>query len=111
MNAKMIGKWLFLLGLLIAVVTSLFSFTATWLSLILLIVGILAAILFFDSEDVVNVGLRFFILTLVSGALSGVPAVGSYITGIFSAAVAFIAPVVLTLLVIWFVKHYFSMSK
>jgi hypothetical protein len=104
---KIIGKWLYLIGLLIAVVAGLFSFSQTWLSLILVIVGILAAILFLDSDDVVNFGIRFLVLAAVAGALNSIPAVGSYITGAFTAVVAFLAPVALTLLVVHFVKKYF----
>jgi len=107
MNAKSIGKWLFLLGLLIAVIASLFSYTATWLSLVLLLLGIAAAILFFDTKDLVHMGIRFLVLAAVAGALNSVPAVGTYLTGIFTAAVAFLAPVLLTLLVIFFFKKYF----
>jgi hypothetical protein len=106
-NAKSIGKWLFLLGLLIAVVASLFSMSATWLSLILVLVGIAAAILYFDTEDLVNMGIRFLVLTVVASALNSVPVVGPFITGIFTAAVAFLGPILLTLLVIWFFKKYF----
>jgi hypothetical protein len=105
--SKTIGKWLYLIGLLIAIVAGLFSLSFTWLSLILLIMGILAAIMFLDSNDVVNFGIRFLVLAAVAGALNSVPAVGSYITGIFTAVVAFLAPVALTLLVVHFVRKYF----
>lgn len=104
---KTIGKWLYLLGLFIAIVAALFSFSQTWLSLILVLMGILAAILFLDSDDVVNTGIRFIVLATVAGALDSIPAVGPYITGIFTAVVVFLAPVVLTLLVVYFVKKYF----
>jgi len=107
MNAKSIGKWLFLLGLLTAVVASLFSYTATWLSLVLVVLGVAAAILFFETKDLVHMGIRFLVLATVAGALNSVPAVGTYITGIFTAAVVFLAPVLLTLLVIFFFKKYF----
>jgi len=105
--SKTIGKWLYLIGLLIALVAGLFSFSQTWLSLILLVMGILAAILFLDSGDVVNFGIRFLVLAAVAGALNSVPAVGTYLTGMFTAAVMFLAPVALTLLVVYFVKKYF----
>jgi len=105
--SKTIGKWFYLIGLLIAIVAGLFSLSFTWLSLILLIMGILAAIMFLDSNDVVNFGIRFLVLAAVAGALNSVPAVGSYITGIFTAVVAFLAPVALTLLVVHFVRKYF----
>jgi len=108
--SKTIGKWLYLIGLLIAVVAGLFSLSFSWLSLILALMGILAAVLYLDSDDVVNFGIRFLLLAAVAGALTGVPAVGSFLTGAFSAVVAFLAPVALTLLVVHFVKKYF-MSK
>ena len=104
---KSIGKWLYLIGLLIAAVAGLFSFANTWVSLILVILGILAAVLFLDSDDVVNFGIRFLVLAAVAGALDSIPAVGPYITGFFHGVVAFLAPVALTLLVIHFVKKYF----
>jgi hypothetical protein len=104
---KTIGKWLYLIGLLIAAIAGLFSFSQTWLSLILVIVGILAAIFFLDSDDVVNFGIRFLLLYAVAGALNAIPIVGPYITGLFTGVVAFLAPVALTLLVVHFVKKYF----
>jgi hypothetical protein len=104
---KTIGKWLYLIGLLIAIVAGLFSLSFSWLSLILVIMGILAAILFLDSNDVVNAGIRFLVLATVAGALNSLPFVGPYITGMFTAVVGFLAPVVLTLLVVWFIKKYF----
>jgi hypothetical protein len=105
--SKTIGKWLYLAGLLLAVVAGLFSLSFSWLSLILLFMGVLAAILFLDSDDVVNTGIRFLVLATVAGALNSFPLVGPYFTGAFTAVVAFLAPVVLTLLVVWFVKKYF----
>lgn len=104
---KTIGKWLYLIGLVIAAIAGLFSLSFSWLSLILLIMGILAAILFLDSNDVVNAGIRFLVLATVAGALNSLPFAGPYLTGMFSAVVAFLAPVVLTLLVVYFVKKYF----
>jgi hypothetical protein len=104
---KTIGKWLYLIGLLIAIVAGLFSLSFSWLSLILVIMGILAAILFLDSNDVVNAGIRFLVLATVAGALNSLPFVGPYITGMFTAVVGFLSPVVLTLLVVWFIKKYF----
>lgn len=108
--SKTIGKWLYLIGLLIAIVAGLFSLSFTWLSLILVIMGILAAILFLDSNDVANFGIRFLVLAAVAGALNSLPFVGPYLTGMFTAVVVFLAPVVLTLLVVYFVKKYFFTS-
>jgi hypothetical protein len=105
--AKTIGKWLYLLGLLVAVIAGMFSLSFLWLSLILLVMGVLAAILFVDSSDVVNFGIRFLVLAAVYGALDSVPAIGKFLTGGFGGAVAFLGPVLLTTLVIYFIKKYF----
>ncbi len=104
---KTVGKWLYLIGLLVAVVAGLFGYAAMWLSAILMLAGILAAIFFLDSNDVVNFGIRFLLLAAVAGALNEVPAIGTYLTGAFTGAVTFLAPVALTLLVVYFVKKYF----
>ncbi len=106
MNAKTLGKWLFLLGLLVAVVVGLFGLSFDWLNWILIIVGILAAFMYFDYNDVANIGIRFLVLAAVAGAFDSLIAVGPYLTGIFTATVGFLAPVVLTLLVIWFFKKH-----
>ncbi len=108
---KNIGKWLYLLGLLVAVVVGLIGFSASWLSLILALVGILAAIFYIDSDDIVNQGIRYLVLGAVYSVLDGLPFVGPYLTGMFGAAFAFLGPVVLTTLVMWFVKKYFFGKK
>jgi hypothetical protein len=51
------------------------------------------------------------VLGAVYNVLDGIPAIGSYLTGIFGAVFAFLGPVVLTTLVIWFVKKYFMGKK
>jgi hypothetical protein len=80
-----------------------------WVSLILVIMGILAAIFFFDADDLVNAGIRFLVLFAVKDALNGISIVGLYITGLFNGVYGFLAPVLLTLLVVHFVKKYFKM--
>jgi len=104
---KTVGKWLYLIGLLGAGLAGLFSYSATWLALIFALMGILAAIFYLDSGDVVNAGIRFLVLFAVRGVLDAVPAVGPYITGWFTGVVGFLGPVVLTLLVVHFFKKYF----
>ena len=106
---KTIGKWLYLIGLLIAGILGLISFSNQWVSLLLVIVGILAAIFYLDSEDLVNAGIRFLVLAVVKDALTAVPAIGKYFGGFFNGVFMFLAPVLLTLLVIHFVKKYFKM--
>lgn len=104
---KNIGKWLYLLGLLVAAVVGLLGFSASWLSIILVLVGILAGIFFIDSDDIVHIGIRYLVLGAVYSVLNGIPAIGPFLTGLFGGVFAFLGPVVLTALVMWFVKKYF----
>ena len=108
---KNIGKWLYLIGLLVAGVVGLVGFSAPWLSIILVLVGILAAIFYVDTNDVVNAGIRFLVLAVVYAALDAIPAVGPYLTGFFAGVLAFLGPVLLTSLIIYFVKKYFLGKK
>jgi len=93
--------------LLVAVVAGMFCLSFSWLSLILLVMGILAAIMFLDSDSAVNAGIRYLVLASVAGAQNSLPFVGSFLTGMFTAVVVFLALVVLTLLVVYIVKKYF----
>ncbi len=106
-----IGKWLYLVGLLVAGVVGLVGFSAPWLSIILVVVGIVAAILYVDTNDLVNAGIRFLVLAAVYAVLDVIPLVGPFLTGFFGGVLAFLGPVLLTALVIYFVKKYFFPSK
>jgi hypothetical protein len=108
---KSIFKWVYLLGLLVAVVVALVGYSADWLTWLLILVGILVGIFYFDSGDVVNLGIRYLVLVATASALDGLLAVGSYLTTIFVAAAGFLGPVVLTVLVVYFVKKYFFGGK
>lgn len=104
---KTLFKWLFLIGLLVAIVAALVNFSAIWLTSLLILVAVLAGIFFFNPDDVVNQGIRYLVLVAVAAMLDKFIGVGPYLTAIFTAAVAFIGPAVLTVLVVHFVKKYF----
>jgi len=108
---KAYGKWFYLLGMLVAVVAGLFSFQATWLSLIVLLLAILAGIFYIESDNLVNGGIRYLVFVTVQGAFGAIPAVGSSLSSIFGAMAAFLAPVFLTALVVYFVKRFFTSKK
>jgi hypothetical protein len=110
-NMKNIGKWLYLVGLLVAGVVGLAGFSAAWLSIILVLVGILAAIFYFDTSDLVGAGVRYLVLAAVFSVLDAIPAVGTYLTGFFGGVLAFLGPVLLTALVMHFVRKYFLAKK
>jgi len=103
---KTLGKWLFLIGLLVAVIAGLVSFSANWLTWILVIVGVLAGVFYFDPDDVAHMGIRYLALVATAAAFNQLDFLGPYLTGIFTAAAAFLTPVVLTVLVVWFVKKH-----
>jgi hypothetical protein len=103
---KNIFKWVYLIGLLVAVIAGLVSFSAGWLTSLLILVAVLAGIFYFDTDDVVHQGIRYIVLVAVAGALDKFFGVGPYLTGIFTAVAAYIAPAVLTVLVMHFVKRY-----
>jgi hypothetical protein len=104
---KNIFKWVFLIGLLVAVIAGLVSYSAGWLVSLLILVAVLAGVFYFDSEDVVHMGIRYIVLVAVAGAMDKFIGIGSFLTGIFTAAAAYLAPAVLTVLVVYFVKKYF----
>jgi hypothetical protein len=104
---KNLFKWLFLIGLLAAVIAGLAHYAATWFTSLLILVAVLAGIFYFDSADVVHIGIRFVALTVVAGSLNKLVGVGPYLTDIFIATVGFIGPAVLTVLVVYFVRKYF----
>jgi hypothetical protein len=104
---KNIFKWVYLIGMLVAVIAGLASFSAGWFTSLLILAAVLAGIFYLDSGDVVNLGIRYLVLVAVAGALGGLIGVGSYLTAIFTSAAAYIAPAILTVLVMHFVKKYF----
>lgn len=101
-------KWLYVAGVVVAGVAAAAGFANDILTWVLILVGILVGIFYFDSDDLMNFGLRYLILSAVAGALSAVPAVGSYITAFFGGFVSFLGPVVLTMAVMFFWKKYFG---
>jgi len=108
---KNIFKWVFLIGGLVAVVAALANFSADWLTSLLILAAVLAGIFYFDSANVVDQGIRYLVLFAVASSLDKFMFLGPYLTAIFSAWVGFLAPAVLTVLVVHFVKKYFMAKK
>ena len=109
-SSNAVWMWVYVIGVVVAGLIGAFPMAALqpWLGYLLLLAGILSGIFFLDSDDVVNFGIRYLLLAAVAGALSAVPAVGSFVTGFFGGVVGFLGPVGLTLLVVYFWKKYFS---
>ncbi len=99
-------KWLFLLGGVIAGLANTFAFQNEFLISALMLVGILVGIFYFDSEDVINIGLRYLIFIAVASSVGGFYKIGSYINGFLTGFSYYLGPIVLTLLIVYFVKKY-----
>jgi len=105
---KNIWKWLYLIGLVVAILAGLFGFTADWLTWILMLIGVLVGIFTADTKDLTNFAIRYLALFAVAGALDSFIFVGPYITAVFNATVGFLGPILLTTLVMWFIKKEFG---
>ena len=103
---KTYGKWAFLIGLLVTIVASLADFAEDWLALIVLLAAIFAGITFFDTGSVKKFGILYLSFIFVKDAFGALPALGEYLDKIFDGAAMFLAPVLLTVLVHWFVKKF-----
>ncbi|MBL7164026.1 MAG: hypothetical protein ISS57_15625 [Anaerolineales bacterium] len=108
MDMKSLGKWFYLVGIVVAMLASLLVFSANWLTWVLMLLGVLAGIFYADTDDVVNRGIRYLALAAVAGSLGGFIFVGPYITGLVTGAVTFLGPVLLTSLAYRFWKVAFG---
>ena len=104
MDTKTIGKWIYWVGLLVAVIAGLFGFSNQWLSLVLMVAGVLVGLFVVSIGSFTDAIIRYVGLTLVAGALTSFIAVGPYVTAALEAVVAFLGPVILTALVVWYVR-------
>ena len=98
MDMKTIGKWCYLIGLLVAIVTALINYSASWLGLVLIILAILTGLFLGDTDELTNYGVRYLALFAVAAALDAFPFVGPYVTTIAQAMLGFFGPIILTVL-------------
>ena len=105
---KSIWKWVYVVGAAVAGLAGMFAFSNDYLTWLLMIVAVLVGLFYMDSSDVVNFGIRFLLLAATAASLGSFIAVGSYIAGFFNGVVAFLAPVGLTMLVMFGWKKYFG---
>lgn len=111
-NWKALFKWLFIFGLLTSGITyaldpSSGKYQPEALVWTLMMVGILTGIFYFDSDDVINIGLRYLIFGTVAGAIENFYVVGVHVTNFMLGVRLYLGPVVLTVIVMYFVKKYF----
>ena len=90
MKIDIIGKWAFIIGLVIAVLAGLF-FQPEWAIWVLAILGVIVGLLNVTAEDTRGFLLAAIALTLSATALNTIPIVGTGFTVLMSFVVAFVA--------------------
>ena len=108
---KWLFKWLFILGGIATGVVNVLAANpdfsipgpVLWASVG---IGVLVGIFYFESDDLINIGLRFMIFSAAARTLPSSSETLSYIAAFFLGFSFFLGPVVLTLVVVYFVKKY-----
>jgi ATP synthase protein I len=90
MNTAKIGKWAFILGLVIAVLAGLF-YQPAWSIWVLAILGVIVGFLNVSAEDTRGFLLAAIAFTLSATALNTLPIVGTAFSFILPLVVAFVA--------------------
>jgi len=90
MNTATIGKWAFIIGLVIAVLAGLL-FQPTWAIWVLAVLGVIVGFLNVTAEDTRGFLLAAIALTLSATALNALPIVGTAFSLILPFVVAFVA--------------------
>ena len=103
-----IWKWVFVIGALVSAVVGAIGFKNDILTWVLILAGVLVGLLWRSTDDLMGFGIRYLLLAAVAAALSAVPAIGVYLTGFFQGFVAFLGPVALATLCMYFWNKYFG---
>ena len=103
---KRLFKWIFVLGGVIAGLANTFVFQNEFLISVLMLVGILLGIFYFDSDDVINIGLRYLIFIAVASSVGGFYKIGPYLNSFLTGFSYYLGPIILTLLIVYFVNKY-----
>ncbi|MEJ2304604.1 MAG: hypothetical protein P8Y14_24020 [Anaerolineales bacterium] len=90
MNTATIGKWAFIVGLVIAVLAGLF-FQPTWAIWVLAILGVIVGLLNITAEDTRSFLLAAIAFTISATALNTIPVVGTAFSLVLPFVVAFVA--------------------
>jgi hypothetical protein len=90
MNTATIGKWAFIIGLVIAVLAGLF-FQPGWAIWILVVLGVIVGLLNVTAEETQGFLLASIALTLSATALNSLPIVGTAFSYVLPFVVAFVA--------------------
>jgi len=103
---KWLFKWIFILGGVVAGLANTLALQNEFLISALMLVGILVGIFYFDSDDVINIGLRYLIFIAVASSVGGFYKIGAYLNGFLTGFSYYLGPIVLTLIIVYFLKKY-----
>ena len=101
MDMKTIGKWSYLVGLVVVLVTALVGYSANWLGLVVLVLAVLTGLFLGDTKELTNYGVRYLALFAVAATFDAFPFLGPYVTTIAQAMLGFFGPIVLTVLLVF----------
>jgi hypothetical protein len=90
MNREMVGKWAFIIGLVVAVLAGIF-FQPGWAIWVLAILGVIVGLLNVTAEETRGFLLASIALTISATALNTVPIVGTALSYVLPFVVAFVA--------------------
>jgi zinc transporter ZupT len=90
MKLDLVGKWAFIVGLVLAVIVG-YIFQAEWVIWVLAILGVIVGLLNVTREDTERFLLAAIAFALSVTALSTVPVLGLSITNILGYVAAFVA--------------------
>ncbi len=91
---QQIGKWAFIVGLVIAVLAGI-GFNQPWFTWVLAVLGLIVGFLNVTSGETQGFLLAAIALIISANAVAEIPYVGGYATAILANVVAFLAAAVL----------------
>lgn len=97
---KMIGRWLFIAGLVLAVLVGLFLPQAAWATWVLAVIGLVVGFFNVAEEETMGFLIAALALNVSASAIQGVPFVGSFLTNILGYVVAFVSGAMLVVALI-----------
>jgi len=90
MKIATIGKWAFIVGLVLAIVAGIF-FQVEWVVWVLAILGVIVGFLNVSTEDTHGFLLAAIALTLSAAALNTIPLLGTVLKNILGFVASFVA--------------------
>lgn len=113
MDMKAVGKWSYLVGIVLAVFSVFVdALTAPWAIQLLLILGVLVGFFHHSADDILTLGMIYLGLNFAADSLDAfLGPVGGFITDIAGAWVGFLGPVVLITFMVWGTPKLLGLNK